>query len=64
MSDPIPRFLADPRAAALTPEKVAEIDTAVMAEIDRGFKVTYAAADPTPDKLYTDVYIQYEGRLR
>jgi hypothetical protein len=26
--------------------------------------VTYAAADPTPDKLYTDVYIQYEGRLR
>ncbi|MGA1580994.1 MAG: thiamine pyrophosphate-dependent enzyme, partial [Luminiphilus sp.] len=63
-SDPIPRFLADPRAAALTADKIAEIDAAIFAEIDRGFEVTYAAADPTPDKLYTDVYIHYEGRLR
>ena len=64
VSDPLPRFLADPRAAALTEEKIAEIDAAILAEIDRGFEVTYAAADPTPDKLYTDVYIQYGGRLQ
>ena len=63
-SDPIPRFLADPRAAALTADKIAEIDAAILAEIDRGFEVTYAAADPTADKLYTDVYIHYAGRLR
>jgi TPP-dependent pyruvate/acetoin dehydrogenase alpha subunit len=56
--------LADPRAAALSAESIAEIDAAILAEIDRGFEVTYAAADPTPDKLYTDVYIHYEGRLR
>jgi TPP-dependent pyruvate/acetoin dehydrogenase alpha subunit len=48
----------------LTEDKIAEIDAAILAEIDRGFEVTYAAADPTPDKLYTDVYIQYEGRLQ
>jgi len=64
VSDPLPRFLADPRAAALTEEKIVEIDAAILAEIDRGFEVTYAAADPTPDKLYTDVYIHYEGRLQ
>ena len=64
VSDPLPRFLADPRAAALTEEKIAEIDAAILEEIDRGFEVTYAAADPTPDKLYTDVYIHYEGRLQ
>ena len=64
VSDPLPRFLVDPRAAALTEEKIAEIDAAILAEIDRGFEVTYAAADPTPDKLFTDVYIQYEGRLQ
>ena len=63
-SDPLPRFLADPRAAALTEEKIAEIDAAILEEIDRGFEVTYAAAGPTPDKLYTDVYIHYEGRLQ
>jgi pyruvate dehydrogenase E1 component alpha subunit len=64
VSDPLPRFLADPRAAALSEEKIAEIDAAILAEIDRGFEVTYAAADPTPDKLFTDVYIHYEGRLQ
>ena len=45
-------------------DKIAEIDAAILAEIDRGFEVTYAAADPTPDKLYTDVYIHYDGRLQ
>ena len=39
-------------------------DAAILEEIDRGFEVTYAAADPTPDKLFTDVYIHYEGRLQ
>ena len=40
------------------------IDAAILAEIDRGFEVALAAADPTPDKLFTDVYIEYAGRLR
>ena len=64
VSDPIPRFLADPRAAALSADIIAEIDAGILAEIDRGFETAYAAADPTPDKLYTDVYIHYEGRLQ
>jgi TPP-dependent pyruvate/acetoin dehydrogenase alpha subunit len=43
---------------------ITAIDGAILAEIDRGFEVALAAADPTPDKLFTNVYIDYAGRLR
>ena len=37
-----------------SPEQIATsaIDAAILAEIDRGFEVALAAADPTPDKLF------------
>jgi len=61
--DPIPRFISDDRSAGLSPEVMSDIDTEIFAEIDQGIEVALAAADPTPDKLFTDVYIHYEGRL-
>jgi pyruvate dehydrogenase E1 component alpha subunit len=62
-SDPIARFLGDERAQAIGAERVAEIDREILEALDRGVARALAAADPTPDKLYTDVYINYEGRL-
>ena len=62
--DPIVKFLADPRASALDAETVAQIDADIMSELDRAVERALAADDPTPDKLYTDVYINYEGEMR
>ena len=60
--DPLPRFLADERVKGLAGETVATIDAEIFAELDRTVELALAADDPTPDKLYTDVYINYEGR--
>jgi pyruvate dehydrogenase E1 component alpha subunit len=60
--DPLPHFLADPRTASLDAKTVAEVDAAIFAELDRTVELALAAADPTPEKLYTDVYVNYEGR--
>lgn len=60
--DPLPRFLADQRAAGLAGDTVAAIDGEIFAELDRTVALALAAEDPTPDKLYTDVYVTYEGR--
>jgi hypothetical protein len=60
--DPLPRFLADERAAGLVGDTVAAIDADIFAELDRTVALALAAEDPTPDKLYTDVYVTYEGR--
>tara|TARA_B110000503_G_scaffold131902_1_gene207192 strand:- start:507 stop:1481 length:975 start_codon:yes stop_codon:yes gene_type:complete len=62
--DPIVKFLADPRASALDAETVAQIDADIMSGLDRAVERALAADDPTPDKLYTDVYINYEGEMR
>ena len=62
--DPIPRFLADPRSAALDANIVKAIDAEIQAELDYAVEQALAADDPTPDKLYTDVYINYEGESR
>ncbi len=62
--DPIVKFLADPRASALDAETVAQIDADIMSGLDRAVERALAADDPTPDKLYTDVYINYEGGMR
>ena len=62
--DPIPRFLADPRSAALDANLVKAIDAEIQAELDYAVEQALAADDPTPDKLYTDVYINYEGESR
>ena len=62
--DPIPRFLADPRASVLDEELINTIDAQIQADLDHAVEQALAADDPTPDKLYTDVYINYEGELR
>lgn len=62
--DPIPRFLADPRASILDAELISTIDAQIQADLDHAVEQALAADDPTPDKLYTDVYINYEGELR
>jgi pyruvate dehydrogenase E1 component alpha subunit len=62
--DPIPRFLADPRASVLDEELINTIDVQIQADLDHAVEQALAADDPTPDKLYTDVYINYEGELR
>jgi len=62
--DPIPRFLADPRASVLDEELINTIDAQIQADLDHAVEHALAADDPTPDKLYTDVYINYEGELR
>jgi len=62
--DPLPKFLADPRASALDAETVAQIDAQIQEALDHAVERALAADDPTPDKLYTDVYINYEGELR
>lgn len=60
--DPLPRFLADERALVLDAARVADIDAEIFAELDRTVELALSAADPTPEKLYTDVYVHYEGR--
>lgn len=62
--DPLPKLLADPRASVLDASTVAQIDAEIQAALDRAVEYALAADDPTPDKLYTDVYINYEGELR
>ena len=62
--DPLPKFLADPRASALDADTVAQIDAQIQEALDHAVERALAADDPTPDKLYTDVYINYEGELR
>jgi len=62
--DPIPRFLADPRASVLDEELINTIDAQIQTDLDHAVEQALAADDPTPDKLYTDVYINYEGELR
>ena len=60
--DPLPRFLQDSRTEGLDANVIADIDREIFAELDRTVELALAAADPTPEKLYTDVYVNYEGR--
>lgn len=60
-SDPISRFLADDRCAELDSARIAQIDADIQAMLDAGVERALAAADPTPEQLYTDVYLSYKG---
>ncbi len=62
--DPLPRFLADPRAGALDQETIQAIDAQIQEDLDKAVERALAADDPTPDKLFTNVYVNYEGELR
>lgn len=60
-SDPIPRFLADPRCSDLQSSRIDAIDAQIQDILNAGVERALAAADPTPDQLYTDVYVNYRG---
>jgi TPP-dependent pyruvate/acetoin dehydrogenase alpha subunit len=59
--DPITRFLADERCSDLDSNRLEQIDANILSSLDVGFERAFAAADPTPDQLYTDVYVNYRG---
>lgn len=60
-SDPIAKFLADVRCSELESSRMDSIDAQIQDTLDAGVERALAAADPTPDQLYTDVYVNYRG---
>ena len=60
-SDPIARFLADSRCSGLDKAELEKIDADIQDTLDRGVERALAAADPTPEQLFSDVYISYRG---
>ncbi|MFT4825714.1 MAG: TPP-dependent pyruvate/acetoin dehydrogenase alpha subunit [Halioglobus sp.] len=60
-SDPIAKFLADARCSELESSRMDSIDAQIQDTLDAGVERALAAADPTPDQLYTDVYVNYRG---
>lgn len=60
-SDPIKKFLQDERTATLAQDEIEKIDAEIQATIDAGLERAYAAADPAPAQLHTDVYVDYRG---
>ena len=60
-SDPIANFLADPRCSDLESSRIKGIDEEIQRVLNAGVERALAAADPTPDQLYSDVYVKYRG---
>jgi TPP-dependent pyruvate/acetoin dehydrogenase alpha subunit len=60
-ADPIEKFLRHDKCSGLEPEKIASIDAGIQQILDAGVERALAAADPTPEQLYTDVYVSYRG---
>ena len=60
-SDPLAKFLADERCSELDSDRIAQIDADIQATLDAGVERALAAADPTPEQLYSDVYVSYRG---
>jgi pyruvate dehydrogenase E1 component alpha subunit len=60
-ADPIEKFLRDPRCKDLDPAQIAAIDAEIQDILDAAVERALAAEDPTPDQLYTDVYLSYRG---
>ncbi|TDG13317.1 thiamine pyrophosphate-dependent dehydrogenase E1 component subunit alpha [Seongchinamella unica] len=60
-SDPIPKFLADSRCSDLETARIEQIDAEILASLDAGVERALAAADPLPEQLYSDVYVNYRG---
>jgi pyruvate dehydrogenase E1 component alpha subunit len=60
-SDPLVKFLADERCSELDSARIAQIDADIQATLDAGVERALAAADPTPEQLYSDVYLSYRG---
>lgn len=61
MSDPIKKFLQDPRSESLSKDEIEKIDNEITGLIDRGLEKAYAASEPARDQLFTDVYVNYKG---
>ena len=60
-SDPLAKFLADARCSDLDSAKLEQIDSDIQDILNAGVERALAAADPTPDQLYSDVYVSYRG---
>jgi pyruvate dehydrogenase E1 component alpha subunit len=60
-SDPIANFLADARCSDLGSSRIDEIDKDIQSVLDAGVERALAAADPSPEQLYSDVYVSYRG---
>ncbi len=60
-SDPISRFLSDARCSDLDTAKVETIDRDIQSMLDAGVERALSAADPSPEQLYSDVYVSYRG---
>jgi TPP-dependent pyruvate/acetoin dehydrogenase alpha subunit len=60
-SDPIQKFLADTRCSDLESGRIQDIDDAIQKVLNAGVERALAAADPTADQLYDDVYVSYRG---
>lgn len=61
VSDPIKKFLQDPRSESLSKDEIEKIDSEITGLIDRGLERAYAASEPARDQLFTDVYVNYKG---
>jgi pyruvate dehydrogenase E1 component alpha subunit len=60
-SDPISKFLNDSRCSDLDSGRIETIDQDIQAMLDAGVDRALGASDPTPEQLYSDVYVSYRG---
>ncbi len=59
-ADPIKKFVASVTGSGqVTVEELAAIDAGILAMLNEKVAAAKAAPDPTPDALYSDVYINY-----
>jgi len=59
-ADPVKKFIAHvTESGQLTMDELAAIDAEIMAMLDEKVAAAKAAPEPTPDALYSDVYINY-----
>ena len=59
-ADPVKKFIARvTESGQLTMDELTAIDTEILAMLDEKVAAAKAAPEPTPDALYSDVYINY-----
>ena len=61
MSDPIKKFLQDPRSEDLSKNEIENLDNEISELIETGLEKAYSATEPSYEQLYTDVYVDYKG---
>ncbi|MAA77525.1 MAG: ABC transporter substrate-binding protein [Rhodobiaceae bacterium] len=61
MSDPIKKFLQDPRSEGLSKNEIEKLDNEISELIENGLEKAYSASEPSYEQLFTDVYVNYKG---